>query len=224
MRRSILHIWGERPDWFFDIASVIHPAFSVSRSLRITNCSEAFFRLFEKAYPQIRSDVMAGQVSLESFFLETRNYPYDISTGRFNRRENSYTAEGGIEEQLSTTGCVSRYLVLFEIESENENEKTERVYLEISMVPHATFVGLQSIMPIATDRVQDFRELREQYLGLANLSHRLRQPMMLISTVTANLEAAEELGLTGESPILKKAKRKLRHANEQFESFSPKFS
>ncbi len=172
---------GDRPFYFFDIKNVIHPAFVTGSDFVITDWSNSFEKLFGR--PDERETFV-------EFFrkLEISAWKLDLDN---DRQEEEDFLDHFVLSRLANCKDgrpphVNKQLIRFRKESKGY------IYLEFSCAAQGSCPGLQSIMPIANQRVNMIRQLRMRPVGFAAMKHRISQPMNAVRGVAELLEGLLE--------------------------------
>lgn len=138
----------ERPDNNFDLKKVIHPSMSISEELTVTSVSDAFREIFNNGVDHKKTD-------FTNLFNSSNVFHYDF-------KKDEITDENVIEEifdSLIENGKVKVDICL-------KDGRKER-YFTVYMVVQTNFLGLQSIIPDITDKVEAMRSkssLLEKFL------------------------------------------------------------
>ncbi|HYC56684.1 MAG TPA: ATP-binding protein [Candidatus Binatia bacterium] len=212
--RTVVHELpgGVRPNWFFDVYGILHPAVTVGSRGIITAWSPALVELIRAAHPDLVArlgspdglrfvDCDKGDSLLARLDIK----PYKPESDELVDA-HALHAPGGIAEQLAAHGHVNKYPVLATLPSRDDGS-TRQAFLEISIVPHRAFVGMQSIMPVVSDRINALRQLAHESLVIPTLQHRLAQPFNVIGVQEASLRKWLSDGMFNSLP---QAQTKLR--------------
>lgn len=171
-----------RPDWIFDIQSIIHPAYCADENLHITWASPALIELAEphipnikeliesKEFPAIDLDDLHGPSLLRILPI----YKYDLSENRLD--DSRHALDAGIVDAFVERGVVNQFLVRIE-SPDGSGRLTDREYISISLVPQSSFLGVQSIMPLVTRNVETHQRSRRQRINWQAMRHHGAQPL-----------------------------------------------
>jgi signal transduction histidine kinase len=172
-----------RPNWYFDLTAIIHPALTIDSDLNITGCSNALCDFVLPMYPDLREQVKACNLKLATFLQELEIYHFDYETLEPSNVHALDPTEkfSGLLKDLADHGSVDKKPVLF------RRGKIEH-YLELSFALQVAFPGAQSIWHIVDQRVGQMRLIRAMRLTKWFITaHRLKQPTNLFNVARATL-------------------------------------
>ncbi len=175
----------ERPHFFFDVKNVIHPAFVANANFVITGYSDAFVEVFGRKPSH-------GETFVE-FFKSLNN---NIVGWKLDEEDDCQFKEGNFVESIVLPSLaerpggkhphVNKQLIRF------NRAGVGCMYLEFSCAAQRAFPGLQSIMPIADKKVEDFRELKDLSSRWNFMLHHLLQPINNVAGVAGVIESVVE--------------------------------
>jgi signal transduction histidine kinase len=178
-----------RPDFLFDVNSIMHPAFCADNELRITGWSKAFEDLFG----------VPNGIDMFTFFRLFDLHVYDSRSTNVDERRHAVDA---MREGLAEKGAVNQLPAFLRLSNSYE-------FLEISCVIQKPYEGVQSIMPISKD-LRVMRELRDQEQQFAaSLYHDFNSPLFGLS-----LQLSDLLTGGGETPLSPELKGELQEVLE----------
>ncbi len=178
MVKSSLEKERSRPDTYFDIRNIIHPAFSADSDLRITSWSDALFEVFGR------------EPRKEEFTKYLRSFPsmlhWDLSKNCAVSQQ--HFIDSLVLPELANTPegrppNLKYQLVRF------RRSRQEDKFLFFSFVAQRVYPGIQCIANDVTREVRDVWRVNEELEKMYGLRPEIRQPLNVIASAQVSLES-----------------------------------